>query len=137
MSYPFHRMAYVSQALIDPCSNAPREILSASAQRNAALGVTGVLCFSGDHFAQLLEGDSAALAQLMCSIRRDPRHRMLREWPAEVAGDKRWFARWAMGYAYDERLELLVSELFSVPPANFRIADLAERLFTRLELYSG
>lgn len=137
IAHSFHRLFYVSKALIDPCGSAPREILDIATERNAALGVTGVLCFSGDHFAQLLEGDQGALAQLMDSIRRDPRHQMLQEWPAETALDARWFGRWAMGYAYDERLEALVRDLFGASSPALPMGDLAKRLFSQLQLYRG
>ena len=134
----FYRWLYLSRAFIDPCGSAPRDILEVSTQRNATLGVTGVLCFSGDHFAQLLEGEEGALAKLMESIRNDARHRVLREWPTEVARDPRWFPGWAMGYVYDERLETLVGDLASSEQSqSWRIDQLADLLFTRLELYRG
>jgi hypothetical protein len=137
MNTSFHRLVYVSKACIDPCGDAPREILKVATERNASLGVTGVLCFSGDHFAQLLEGEADALEQLMQSIRGDARHQVVREWPVEAASGARWFAGWAMGYVYDERLEALVHDLFAAPPATSPIAELSDRLFTHLDLYRG
>lgn len=137
MTSSFHRLVYVSKAFIDPCGGAPRDILEVSTQRNAALGVTGVLCFSGDHFAQLLEGESSALTQLMNSIRRDTRHQVLQEWPAEAAAGGRLFAGWAMAYIHDERLETLVRKLVNEPARAVPLADLADRLFTSLDLYRG
>lgn len=49
-------------------------LLDAARQRNAALGVTGILLFDGVHFVQLLEGPEAAVTSLYDSIKRDDRH---------------------------------------------------------------
>lgn len=49
-------------------------LLDAARQRNAALGVTGILLFDGVHFVQLLEGREAEVTALYDSIRRDKRH---------------------------------------------------------------
>ena len=136
-AHPFHRLAYVSKALIDPCGSAPREILDIATQRNTVLGVTGVLCFTGDHFAQVLEGDERALAQLMDSIRRDPRHQLLREWPPEAAADARWFDQWAMGYAYDHRVDKLVADLVRPSLTRPPFQEFARRLCSQLKLYRG
>lgn len=131
------RLLYVSQALVDPCGSDPRDILQVSTARNTALGVTGVLCFSGDHFVQLLEGASEALYHLMGSIRGDVRHRMVREWPAEAAEDGRWFPGWAMGYVYDARLELLAHQLSGADVPQGAVSQWARPLFGSLELYRG
>ncbi|WP_205665224.1 BLUF domain-containing protein [Caldimonas tepidiphila] len=106
-----HRVFYVSRARVDPCGPEPRRILEVATGRNARLGVTGLLFFSGDHFAQVLEGPRAALEEVMDSIRRDPRHEMLLEWPVTPAGGERWFPSWAMAYLFDERLEALIERL--------------------------
>jgi hypothetical protein len=133
----FYRLLYVSRAFVDPCGDAPRDILDVATMRNASLGVTGVLCFSGDHFAQLLEGPIDALGELMTSIRADSRHRILREWPAEAAADARWFPTWAMGYVYDERIQTLVQDLCIAQKANMDLNRAAQPLFLHLEWYRG
>jgi hypothetical protein len=68
---------YVSRTIVDSLERAGGidAIVSAARARNAALDVTGALLFTGSHFAQLLEGPSAAVDELMNSIRADPRHR--------------------------------------------------------------
>lgn len=130
-----HRLLYVSRALIDPCSPQPRAILDVATRRNAALDMTGLLCFSGEHFAQILERPTAALDTLMTSIRCDARHRMLREWPAEKAVDgQRFFPGWSMGYAADACLDRAMGQLV-LEPHGIPLDTVAHVLFAGLDLY--
>ena len=59
--------------------------------------VTGVLIASPAWFAQILEGPSARLDELMASIRRDPRHTDVEGLMYDVKGTRR-FAQWSLGY---------------------------------------
>jgi hypothetical protein len=132
---PLHRLIYVSRACIDPCGPEPRRIIAVATQRNAELGVTGLLCFSGEHFAQLLEGPAAALETLMTAIRADERHTMLREWSAQEApGARRLFPRWAMGYSHEERLDDALGRLV-LEPHELPLETVGEVLFAGLDLY--
>lgn len=73
------------------------DILADARERNAALGVTGALVFTGTRFAQLLEGDRAAVHGLLDKILLDPRHTdtyVFDEWPIE----RRVFRSWSMAY---------------------------------------
>lgn len=137
-SSALHRLLYVSRALIDACGPEPRRILDVAVQRNAAEDVTGLLCFSGDHFAQVLEGPAHALDGLMRSIRADPRHRLLREWPARsVSAGQRWFPTWSMGYLHDQRLEAALPGWLAMPGADWPLHDREAALFASLDLYGG
>lgn len=49
-------------------------ILDASIKNNERSGVTGVILFSGNHFAQCLEGPHFAVTQTLERILRDVRH---------------------------------------------------------------
>lgn len=92
-------LLFVSISLI-PSADEAREIgsiLAVGERRNAKLGVTGALVFTHRHFAEIIEGPADALAQLMTSIRRDPRHADLFEVDC-LAIDRPTFARWAMAY---------------------------------------
>ena len=130
-----HRLLYVSRAHIDPLGDEPRRILDVASRRNASLDVTGLLCFSGAHFAQILEGQAAAIESLMTSIRIDPRHRMLREWAAQAVPDEiRLFPRWTMGYCHDEQLDRAMAQL-TFEPHEIPMDTLACVLFAGLELY--
>ncbi|MGL3822989.1 BLUF domain-containing protein [Sphingopyxis sp. R3-92] len=91
---------YVSRAHV------PREcadevidaIVAVSRPRNAALQVTGALVFSGDSFAQIIEGPAEAVAELRACISRDSRHRELL---TLVDGERssRDFADWSLAYS--------------------------------------
>ncbi len=50
------------------------ELVSVSAEYNRRNGITGVLAYSGNHFAQLIEGDSSAIDTLVDKLLRDARH---------------------------------------------------------------
>jgi hypothetical protein len=71
-------------------------ILARSREYNPEHGITGVLCYSGELFIQVLEGGRAEVNALYAEIVRDPRHRdvTLLDY-AEVA--ERRFAGWTMG----------------------------------------
>lgn len=82
--------------------------------------ITGVLYFSGDHFAQLLEGPHAALEALMHRIERDGRHQILMQWPIGPAQEPRWYPSWSLCYVLDERLESMIqARLQEDQPADF------------------
>jgi hypothetical protein len=83
------------------------EIVIQARARNRALHLTGALLFTHQHFAQYLEGPEAGVADLMASIRRDPRHTEI-EIVASRRRDSRRFGDWDMGYAGP-------SELVSLP----------------------
>ena len=51
-----------------------RRILGPARMRNRRLDVTGMLAYSGRHFAQVLEGAMPAVEQLVATVARDPRH---------------------------------------------------------------
>lgn len=91
---------YVSRATIarQDADKVIDAIVAVSRPRNAALDVTGALIFSGDSFAQIVEGPAEAIAELRDTISRDERHREL----LTVAdGDKssRDFANWSLAYS--------------------------------------
>lgn len=128
-----HRVFYVSVSHVDPCGPQLRDILQVGTTRNAALGVTGLLCCSGAHFAQILEGSADRLAGLMASIRRDPRHAIVTEWPCVPAPDARWFRGWALAYLFDDRLEALLARLQGLPRASLH--DVTWELMRDVDLY--
>lgn len=68
------RILYFSTARADICTADVEEIVAHAAQKNAALGITGALAYNGRNFCQVLEGDAAAIENLMRHIEADPRH---------------------------------------------------------------
>ena len=73
-------------------------IVAAARRRNLQLRVTGALLFDGARFAQLLEGEEAAVDELMASIARDPRHDQVQV-ASRRGVDTRSFATWSMAYS--------------------------------------
>jgi hypothetical protein len=92
-------LLYVSRAVF-PAGSEDRqliEILHAARVRNPALGITGALIHLGGYFAQILEGESAAVNQLMIDILRDRRHSDVRI--IEVGRiERRRFEHWGMAW---------------------------------------
>ncbi|WP_336991443.1 BLUF domain-containing protein [Leucobacter sp. VD1] len=72
-------------------------LLSDARSRNSAVGITGLLLYRNDRFIQFLEGEPAAIDELMLKIQRDRRHTNIRvgvdEWSLT-----RQFHDWTMGY---------------------------------------
>ena len=73
------QLVYVSRNRIpsgDPAAfeREVANILKAARQRNPTIGVTGALLFTGDGFAQYLEGARAAVAEIYETISLDARH---------------------------------------------------------------
>ena len=65
---------------------------------NPQKGVTGVLCFSGGVFMQVLEGPTAAVQALLARIAADTRHQGLVTLDAGPLATRQ-FEAWSMGYA--------------------------------------
>lgn len=67
-----YQIFYVSRALASP--EQVQEILQHSRELNARRQVTGSLLYTGGHFAQVIEGPAATLAETMVAIAADSRH---------------------------------------------------------------
>ena len=78
-------------------------VLRQSTTNNPRIGVTGVLCFSGEVFLQVLEGGRAHVSALYNRIAQDPRHRDVVMLSYEEI-DERSFAGWSMGQVNMARL---------------------------------
>jgi hypothetical protein len=91
---------YLSRATIDrqEADKVIEAIVAVSRPRNAALEVTGALIFSGDSFAQIIEGPAHAIAELRAGITRDGRHGELVT-VAEGEAKTRDFAHWSLAYS--------------------------------------
>ena len=71
-------------------------IVSQSRENNPANGITGVLCYAGDVFMQVLEGGRAPVNALYNRIARDERHRQVMLLHYEEITERR-FGGWTMG----------------------------------------
>src|SRR3954451_17249392 len=72
------RLVYFSRNRLDTAqgglADRVSEILSRSVANNRRVDLSGGLIFSGEWFAQALEGDRVAVAETYARIERDPRH---------------------------------------------------------------
>ena len=97
------RLMYASRAAEPVKPETLNAILKKSTSHNPSVGVTGVLCFSGDIFLQVLEGGRSQVSALYNRIAQDRRHRDVVLLGYEEIAERR-FAGWAMGQANLHRL---------------------------------
>lgn len=90
------RLLYASRAAEALTQEVIESILAQSREHNPALGITGILCWSGDIFMQVLEGGREAVNRLYNEIVRDPRHRDVTLLHYQEISE-RHFAGWTMG----------------------------------------
>ena len=74
-------------------------IVKQAREMNAIHGITGVLVFDGDWFAQYVEGMPDTIAVLEAHLRADPRHSDFTVIDSGLTGSERRFPNWVMGYA--------------------------------------
>jgi len=89
------RLTYASVARSGLGYEALTSILRSAATRNEELGITGILCYSGNAFLQALEGPRSEVSALYLRSARDERHSR-----CELLGateiDERDFVDWSM-----------------------------------------
>ncbi len=90
------RLLYASRSAKPAGADVVDAILSQSRRHNPKLGITGILCQSGDLFMQLLEGGRPAVNELYNRIVRDDRHKDVVVLHYEEVAERR-FAAWTMG----------------------------------------
>ena len=90
--------------------------------------MTGCLLFSGNFFAQVLEGKSHVTTGRLDQISADPRHvdfRLLVERPTALRG----YGDWSMGYLHNLDLEDELQHLLLHPSSSpERIVSVMERM---------
>ena len=91
------RCVYASRAATALTSPMVEDILERSRVNNPANGITGILCYSGDVFIQVLEGGRDEVCELYNSIARDSRHSNVRLLMFEEIGERK-FSNWTMGH---------------------------------------
>ena len=97
------RLMYASRATETVRPEVLNAILKKSTQNNPTAGITGVLCFSGSVFLQVLEGGRSQVSRLYNRIAADPRHSEVVLLSYEDITE-RCFASWAMGQVNMARL---------------------------------
>jgi len=97
------RLMYASRASDNVTQDDLAVIVKQSKSRNPPVGVTGVLCFSGGVFLQVLEGGRSPVNALYSRIVADPRHHDVELLSYEEI-EERSFAGWSMGQVNLARL---------------------------------
>jgi len=92
------QVIYVSTARGELGEEELARILAVARERNARLGVTGILLYSDKTFFQVLEGEAAVVDELMLRIAGDDRHTDIVTIIREPIA-RRSFADWTMGFA--------------------------------------
>ncbi len=133
MTSRLQHLLYVSACDDTLEHHAIHDMLAKARAYNAAHSVTGVLIYSGAHFAQVLEGPESELERLMASIRRDSRHGRLRTLVSSPLAERR-FEGWSMGFVSNLSVADLLAELGSELITKPRAARLIDLLFRRAVL---
>lgn len=91
---------YLSRSTASPGSAAGHvdDIVAAARANNPGLGLTGALLFTGDRFAQVLEGTASSIDVMMARVRADTRHDEIIVVACEPIAARR-FAAWSMAYS--------------------------------------
>ena len=97
------RLLYASRATEEVTQDELLSILKKSRINNLAAGVTGVLCYSGGVFLQVLEGGREPVSRLYNRIAGDTRHKQVVLLAYEEIGE-RSFVGWSMGQVNLSRL---------------------------------
>jgi hypothetical protein len=77
------------------------QIVDWSKRWNEAVGITGALLFTEEHFSQFIEGPPEMIAELFGKLQRDPRHTNLDILEKRTARH-RIFADWSLAYSGPE-----------------------------------
>ena len=88
-------LTYTSLAQMDLSADDLHAIHHAARELNALDAITGMLVFNGTHFLQIIEGETAAIDDLVVRLRRDRRHSGL-EIRDERMIQERSFPDWSM-----------------------------------------
>lgn len=123
-------LAYASYSTLDTQDLNLESLAQQAAEKNAALGVTGYLCFDHGVFFQYLEGERQAVKEVMQSILQDDRHDVINSVDlGEI--DERVFPDWSMRYLNRSDLRrvdlehVLEHTLFHMDPKVYGEANIA------------
>lgn len=93
-------LLYVSRSTLEreAAAAAVADIVAVSRANNPARGITGALLFTGEYFAQVLEGPPPAVETLIAKVAQDPRHRAIIVVARAPIGERR-FGKWDLAYS--------------------------------------
>jgi hypothetical protein len=97
MKQTLYYLVYISTGACEFSKSDLLELLAQSREKNARLGITGMLLHKDGVFQQILEGPEEAVKSLFETIRADKRHRGVIK-ILDGYQDKRQFPDWSMGF---------------------------------------
>jgi hypothetical protein len=109
------RLLYASRAADDNRSAAFESIMLQSRTHNPERGITGILCYGGDIFMQVLEGGRMEVNDLYGFITRDSRHKDVAILKYEEITERR-FSGWTMGHVNIDKINPSVLLKYSSRP---------------------
>lgn len=89
------QLIYLSHATQRMTMRDTMTIVDAANKRNAEAGLTGLLCYGGGYFMQVIEGEGDVVSHAFCRIAKDDRHEHIRMIDFSVIGARR-FDDWSM-----------------------------------------
>jgi hypothetical protein len=81
------------------------QILEVARSHNRSTAITGLLCFNGEYFLQVMEGAHQAINSLYSRILRDSRHSDAQLLSYDDLVETRIFSDWDMGYVHSLDLD--------------------------------
>ncbi len=109
------RLLYASRAIDGNRAAAIDSIMAQSRIHNPERGITGILCYGGDIFLQVLEGGRTEVNALYTQIVRDPRHKDVEILRYEEITERR-FSGWTMGHVNIDKVNPSVLLKYSSRP---------------------
>jgi hypothetical protein len=99
-----HELLYTSLAVRKIDANDLSLLLAQSREKNASLGITGLLVYGKREFIQLLEGNKKDIFDLYDTIVKDERHQQVKLlWDGEI--EDRSFRDWSMAFLNIEDID--------------------------------
>jgi hypothetical protein len=109
------RLLYASRSIDSNRASVIESIMIQSRAHNPERGITGILCYGGDIFMQVLEGGRSEVNELYGHIVRDPRHREVAVLKYEDITERR-FSGWTMGQVNIDKINPSVLLKYSARP---------------------
>lgn len=109
------KLFYVSRPVNVITTGELRQIVGVAAMSNRRTDITGVLAFTGGHFAQLIEGAPDAVEALASRIALDTRHAGFKVLLTDDAPVQREFTSWEMQLVHSPALDDAIGTLLRGP----------------------
>ena len=109
------RLLYVSKAVNNDANSHTEAILASSRAHNVSNGITGILCYGGGLFLQVIEGGRAQVNELYNALVQDKRHTDVVLLHYEEITQRR-FSGWTMGQVNLAKLNTSIVLKYSEKP---------------------